>query len=221
MTQVVNGIYLPSQDTHFAVALATAPLFQGKGTYQLHKLQAALAYVRHFNVAIDVGAHVGTWTRVLASYFNEVHAFEMCQMHRDCFRLNCGDLPNVELMPLTALGATTGWVGFQPEKDNSGNTRVSPDGSLGTQVPMAPLSWFYTPHQQIDFIKIDVEGYEMQVVKGGESLIRSCRPTMVVEQKPGHAERYGTRTGEVIDLLKSWGARTMWQKAGDFCMRWE
>ena len=164
---------------------------------------------------------MGLWTRVLAAHFDEVDAFEMCQMHRDCLRLNCGGLPNVVIQPLTALGFEQGWALIQTERDNSGNTRVGHSGGNGQQVPMAPLSQFYTANAQVDFIKIDVEGYEMQVVKGGEELIRRCRPTMVVEQKPGHAERYGTRTGEVIDLLKSWGARTMWQKAGDFCLKWE
>ena len=75
--------------------------------------------------------------------------------------------------------------------------------------------------ERIDLLKIDVEGWEVQVVRGGERVIRECKPVVVVEQKPGHAEAYGFGRRDAVDLLASWGAEVAWEKAGDVCMRWK
>ena len=56
MPQRVHGIYLPTGDTHFPDMIRKGPLFAGKGTYQLNKLEAAMPYVKDKRVAVDVGA---------------------------------------------------------------------------------------------------------------------------------------------------------------------
>jgi FkbM family methyltransferase len=224
VVQIVNGIYLPDGDMHFAAALKVAPLVDGKATYQLHKLNAALRYVKYKGVAVDVGAHVGLWARVLAKHFLLVHAFEPLPEHVECLEANCSDLKNVVVHNGFLLGNRDEAVAFLRTNDNSGNCHVFPGarpvlGSGATDVfPMRRLDDFDI---KTNFLKIDVEGYEYEVVLGAEKVIRSSKPVMVVEQKPGNAERYGVRTGEVLDLLKGWGARIVWQRAGDFCLIWE
>ena len=53
----------------------------------------------------------------------------------------------------------------------------------------------------IDFIKIDVEGAELQVLQGAIVWIRKCRPIIVFEHGVGAADCYGTRPEHVYDLL--------------------
>lgn len=53
----------------------------------------------------------------------------------------------------------------------------------------------------IDFIKIDVEGAELQLLQGAISTIRRCRPIIVFEHGFGGADCYGTRPEHVYDLL--------------------
>lgn len=230
--QVVNGIQIPVQDTHFAAALKKAPLVDGKATYQLSKLDAAMPYVKHKGIAVDVGAHVGLWTRILAKHFQLVHAFEPLPEHVECLGVNCAGLTNVVVHDGFLLGNKNKAVSFLRTKDNSGNCRVySEDAALADKAtdvfPMRRLDDYQSLASPFgepltaNFLKIDVEGYELGVVLGAEKIIRTFKPVMVVEQKPGHAERYDTRTGDVIDLLKVWGAVVRWQRAGDFCLTWE
>jgi FkbM family methyltransferase len=197
--------------------------YAGKGTYQLNKLEAALKLVPRKDTALDIGAHVGLWTRVLAHHFDFVMAFEMLPMHVECLRKNVEGMVNVTVCEPTALSNGRGMIGIQIEGGNSGNTRVSPAISQSdATVEMQLLDEVINPSGlEIDFIKIDVEGYELAVVEGGASTIKRCKPVMVVEQKPGNAERYGCKTGEVLDLLKSWGAKIEWEMSGDYCLRWE
>jgi FkbM family methyltransferase len=50
-------------------------------------------------------------------------------------------------------------------------------------------------------IKIDVEGAELQVLRGGRKTIVTHRPIVVFEHGLGGADHYGTRPGDVYDLL--------------------
>lgn len=225
--QRVLGINLPASDTHFRDMINKGKLFVGKGTYQMNKLEAGLELTKSRRVALDIGAHVGLWTRVLAHYFDRVHAFEPLRAHADCLVLNTLGLHNVVLHDGIALGqggSVDGSVPMLSVPDNTGNARVVSRNETiadATMVPVHPLTAFFPDDvDDVDFIKIDVEGYEMAVVLGGEQVIRRCKPAMVVEQKPGNAERYGWRTGEVLDVLKAWGARVAWTRSGDHGLTW-
>jgi FkbM family methyltransferase len=53
----------------------------------------------------------------------------------------------------------------------------------------------------IDFIKIDVEGAELQVLQGASGLIKASRPIIVFEHGLGGSDYYGTRPEQIFDLL--------------------
>jgi FkbM family methyltransferase len=75
--------------------------------------------------------------------------------------------------------------------------------------------------QAVRLIKIDVEGWEFEVLKGAEQTIRRCRPVVVVEQKPHDA--YSSDYGQyaAIELLKSWGMVVLQQVKDDWIMGWQ
>jgi FkbM family methyltransferase len=213
----VNGIWLPDDDTHFAEALMKAELFDGKASYQLQKLNMALGLLssdrRH--TAIDIGGHVGLWSRVLSWHFDDVLAFEPIPKLADCFDLNVSDCDNVRLERV-ALGRDIGTMNMQYSSGNSGNSCVSLEG---IPVPMFMLDAICQTVHKIDFIKIDVEGYELNVLLGAEQTIYENRPMIVIEQKPGNAERYGLGRFDALEYLKSqFGMRERWHKAGDYCL---
>ncbi len=54
---------------------------------------------------------------------------------------------------------------------------------------------------QINFIKIDVEGGEMGVLKGGKRLLKKYKPTIIFEFGKGAADFYGTRPSDLYKLL--------------------
>jgi len=57
----------------------------------------------------------------------------------------------------------------------------------------------------LDLIKIDVEGMELDVIKGGEHTIRKFMPGILLEWWPPHTEHYGYHPSEIDALLASWG----------------
>lgn len=211
---MVHGIALPDGDTHFPPMLAKSPLFEGKPTYQLHKLVPAVEVCTGKTRAVDVGAHVGLWTRVLARYFDEVIAFEPVPEHIECFRRNTDGLDNVKFYPW-ALGAKEETVAIKAPRDNSGNARVVRD--TWSNANCRTLDSLDLP--PVDFMKVDVEGYELFVIQGARDLIRRDKPVIVCEQKPGNAERYGLGQADAVTLLCEWGYKVVWEKQGDYCLK--
>ncbi len=65
-----------------------------------------------------------------------------------------------------------------------------------TKIPSARLDDF--GFQKADIIKIDVEGFEMNVLKGGENTIRNLKPKLIIELGKGEKE-------EVFKFLKNLG----------------
>lgn len=57
-------------------------------------------------------------------------------------------------------------------------------------------------YNQVGFIKIDVEGAEIEVLKGAQNTIMKFRPNMLIES---HDYMYDGRKEEIINLLKGWG----------------
>lgn len=211
----VHGIAIPDSDTHFERVITT-PMFEGKGTYQYKKIEAALQCVRKRRVALDIGGHVGTWSRVLGRRFERVDAFEPLAQHRECFKHNLADYRNVNLFP-HAVSNEVGSLSIHYVGDNTGHSHVG----VGEEVRAISIDSVYESDTDVDFIKIDVEGYELPVIQGAEALIKRCRPVMVVEQKPHkNAERYGWGQHDAVSLLKSWGMVELTVMAGDHIMMW-
>lgn len=73
------------------------------------------------------------------------------------------------------------------------------------KVNMARLDDVIDKNTPIDFIKIDVEGAEMQVLLGAEELIKRNRPVIIFEHGKGASEFYGTTPSALHRFLKQCG----------------
>ena len=203
----LNGIWLPDHEVHL-MAYAAGGKF-GKWTYQAHKLLAALEYLEGCRTALDIGGHCGLWSKELVKVFDHIHAFEPIAEHRECF------LKNVEgkftLHPV-ALGDRVGSVSLHTREGQSGDSWIDGEGDI----PLTTLDSFDI--KDVDFIKLDCEGYEYFALKGGEKLIKEYRPIIIVEQKPNHGEKFGISDTEAVEYLKTFGYKVMQEISGDYIL---
>ena len=202
----------------------------GKRTYQYHKLEAALAHQppERRRVALDIGAHVGLWAMWLTRDYALVRSFEPVPAFAEIYPFNV-DMTRARLHRV-ALGKEARSVSITVPLDQTGNAHVSVAGrhpgtrygnreeiDLWHAVPMRTLDSF--GFEEVDFIKIDVEGFERQVIEGGERTIRTWRPNIVVEQK-GNEAAYGEPRDAALARLKSWGLKPLQVLSGDWIMGW-
>ena len=204
----IGDIWLPDSDTH----LEQFRSIRESGEYQLGTLHSALSYVRDFRLGLDIGAHCGLWCMHLLKYFYKVIAFEPVPEHLSCLARNAG-AANVQVVPC-ALGAVNGKVRIRVEGENTGHTHVDDAGEL--EVEMIALDTLAL--EEVGFIKIDVEGYEYHVLRGGRKTIRKNRPVICLEQK-AHGF-YGLSPTAGVALLQSWGYRVLAQVRDDYIMGW-
>jgi FkbM family methyltransferase len=210
------GIHLPPGETHLQGMMDLSPVWEKRGTYQFHKLEAAMTYIpaTRRRLAVDVGAHVGLWSRVLAGMFTAVAAFEPVPVHQELFRLNV-TTPNVLLHPV-ALGPAAGVTRLHIQEANSGATHADVRKAGGLDVPMETLDSYGL--EGVDLLKIDCEGAEEGVLRGGVETLRRCRPVVIVEQKYDHAERAGWSRFGAVHFLAGLGWQTEQIISGDYIM---
>lgn len=214
----VAGWWLPDHESHLVGWLAHPKnrddVRDGRTMYQGKKLRRALELCGSFRTAVDCGAHCGTWSHYLAQHFLALHSFEPVAEHRECFTRNVA-APNVTLHPC-ALGDREGSIAIHTTAGSSGDSWIKGDGDI----PLRTLDSFGLVN--VDLLKIDTEGHECAVLRGGEQTIRRDMPLLVVEQKPGHASKhFGLGDKDAIPLLESWGAVQFAELSGDYIFGWK
>jgi FkbM family methyltransferase len=154
-------------------------------------------YVKEGDVIIDAGAHIGThtiWYSNRVGYSGRVLAFEANRAAFECLSINCGGMKNVELH-YQALGDKEGEVSIEVIPDNAGMSYVRE----GVGVRMNTIDSLGL--DRLDFIKIDVEGFEPNVLEGAAETISRCRPVMFIEVNREALKRNGYTPEDVYKKL--------------------
>jgi FkbM family methyltransferase len=159
-----------------------------KLTYLLSK-----PFIRNFRTAVDVGCRVGEFTRYLQIDFNQVYAFDP----RIWPNFRC----NVDLKKVThfrcalgdELGETTMYAG----------SHNAHDGVEPRIAPVYTLDMF--EFEDVDYIKIDVEGFEKKVLLGAARTIERYNPVIVIEQN--HVVLEGEHQYSAKEYLEGIGYR--------------
>lgn len=230
----VGGMLLPATEVHLEDMMIRNPkgtrTVDGRATYQFHKLERALSFLpkNRRRVAVDIGAHCGLWSVHLVKLFARVEAFEPVPLHRELFAKNV-PMERVRLYPV-ALGEVEGMVDMQIPLETTGNAHIAIKGQHpGTHgvkhpdrhyvVKDVPLLRLDSARlDDVDFIKIDVEGVERAVVAGAKETILRCRPLIVVEQKSNESA-YGDEKDAAAKLLLSWGLKKLDVMSGDWILQ--
>jgi FkbM family methyltransferase len=212
-----HGWWFADQDTHFAHMINKNIKNGGPAVYQEPVRTKSLQFVKDFGVAVDIGANVGLWSRDLVRKFAHVIAIEPVVDFQECMRKNV-PMENIEIWPI-ALGTEDTSIDMIITKGNTGHSHINKD-TIGTgKVEMKRLDSLN--FDRIDYMKIDCEGYEMQILKGGENTIRTHQPVLVVEQKL-HTDTGITKETQYgcVELLKTWGARELGRVRNDCILGW-
>jgi FkbM family methyltransferase len=141
-------------------------------------------------VTVDVGANCGLYTRRLARLSRQVHAFEPSQQMARLLRRTSAR--NVRIHEIALSDHDGDAELFIPQGEDglvhglaSLEARVGSSGrSISAHVPIARLDAVI--HQDVAFVKVDVEGHELNVLNGAVELLERCQPVFLVEAEDRH-----------------------------------
>jgi FkbM family methyltransferase len=143
-----------------------------------------LNLVRGFGLsgrALDVGGNVGNHAVALAGIFEEVISVEPYPPLFERLREKTEGLPWVRAHNV-AFGAATGVIGFSPPRGrNLGTGRVGAGGEVEVRVVRGDDFLASEGVGRLAFVKVDVEGYEAEVLAGLRETLRRDRPVVFYE----------------------------------------
>lgn len=168
LIQRATGFHVPDERLQ-PYAIALPMLLQ---TYERSTVRVIKQFVRPGMIAIDGGAHVGYFTRILSKLVGpsgRVLAFEIYPETLNLLRGNVRELANVEVID-AALGPIDGSaILFESPGLSSGHsaTATKPGLVARSHLPMRSVSSVLEERglQRADFIKLDIEGAEPSVIR--------------------------------------------------------
>jgi len=201
LMKFVKNTWMPLEEGHFADHIGE------DGSYQSVVYQKSLPYCRSRKVAVDIGANIGLFSRPMSRDFETVHSFEPQKVVRACILRNTPNSNVVvysfglgnknESLELKAQAMATGG-GYIKEAPKV-NSETKKTESLNSEtVHIRRLDDFN--FQNIDLVKIDVQGFEIDVLKGGASTFRRCKPVLILEVGGKIDEISGVNPKDALDF---------------------
>lgn len=170
-------------------------------------------HLRHGSTFFDVGANIGLYA-VPASRRVGVSGLTVAfEAHPYIFKFLQANMTRNGASPMLAenlaVGEASKSTRIAYNAENPGQTRIAIGAEVAEPVAMVTLD-DYCQRQRIravDYLKIDVEGYEINVLRGARDIIaRSPEILIQTEYERAHRAVY-VHAGELPELLQGWGFR--------------
>ena len=150
----------------------TKPTYlEDAGNGQQAQRDAALQYIKQWRVCLDIGSNIGQWTRPLSKKFESVVCFEPNPNFRECFEKNIQE-KNVLLWPYGLSDKE-----HKAKQDFNSTVLQQEDGDIDCRT----LDSFGLTN--VDFVKIDVDGFEIPLLNGARETLSKNDPVINIEMK--------------------------------------
>jgi FkbM family methyltransferase len=181
-----------------------------------------LRLLRRGDVIFDIGANRGYFTRLfsdIAGYGGFVHAFEPVPSTFEILRsetARSGGCKNFTLNNF-ALGESDGVVTLHlPDADDgqasmrthTGGSWRNPAAVNRHDCRVTTLDNYAAKIPRLDFVKCDVEGAELLVIKGARGTLDRLSPILFLETNPDWTKAFGYTPDDLVNLLRAHGYDT-------------
>lgn len=189
-----NGWWIPKYDSHYEKHMAAQ---EGDWDYQALQRNFALENVESFDIAIDVGANVGFWSKTLCRKFQNVVAFEPLEVNSKCLHLNLAEFNNWSHEQVALSNSNRDDGVMFCSSDESGNAGLNLTGVLEGNthrklkkenifvetIKVKTLDSYINEFldREIGFIKVDCQGYELEILLGAKAILTKHSAILCLE----------------------------------------
>jgi len=193
--KVINGIWCLAGDNSITSEIGIAQSLTWDKTFQdvINRLQAS----DRSGYVIDIGAYIGDSSAWFTRAGFPTIAFE-CQ--RDAFLCLTRNCPECMAFNFPVGNGEHVYINTQ-QAGNLGARSVAQAIHSGT---VATLRIDDLAIEKVALIKIDVEGWEPNVLLGAVETIRRCKPLVLVEVNPAALEKSGFSEKDIYYHFDGW-----------------
>lgn len=183
------------------------------GDYEPAELRMMGNFIKKDSVIIDIGANIGWYSLNLARRVPDgcIIAFEPIPGTFEYLKKNIAvnKITNIKALNF-GLSDRAGTLGFyyDPKFTVAASLRNLHGNSKRKKVLCRVRrldDFILTMTPRIDFIKCDVEGAELFVIKGALEVLKKTKPVMLLEMLRKWSVKFGYHPNEIIDLLEGIG----------------
>ena len=184
-----------------------------EGVWEPYVTQVFEKYAGGKNLVLDIGAHIGYYSLVGSLRVGKqgrVIAFEPSEYNAGLLRKTLGEngITNVKVEQ-KAVGARTGEGKIFLDVENRGDNRTYDCGELRQtrRVKIVALDDYFSRYKGvIDLVKIDIQGYELQALRGMMGLLSKKRISVIISELwPEGLAMAGGDWREYVLLLRKYG----------------
>jgi len=188
-----QNIAILEDDTHISHWVEES----GRLDHDRYALPIILQHIKPGDTVVDAGAFIGDHTIAYCNAVGEsghVHAFEPNIKAYECLEYNCKSAKTYNL-GLSNFAETV----YYSEDKNAGAGRLLRDTPTEIQIKTITLDSLQL--SALDFLKIDVEGYEVGVLEGAALTIKKYRPKMWIEINVSALDQQGKTARDIENFL--------------------
>lgn len=187
-------------------------LDNGLPTHNINQVKACLKHCwDKTRIAIDGGAYIGTWSKHLMNYFDQVIAFEPAKDNYECLTSNISPL-NVERRTEALHSESKDMVMELFREDQPYLWQFGSRG-IGREQKIRTLRLDDLVLDDVDLIKLNIVGNEENAVRGALDTIKRCKPCVLVNENLDPHRR-------ASKLLLSLGMKMVWEQNRDYLFKW-
>ncbi len=163
------------------------------GLHEFEDMAFLLHFLRPDDVFIDAGANVGSYSLLASGIVgSQSIAFEPLPttFNNLINNINLNGLSNLVMAHNIGLSSGNGFLKFSADYDTTNHVLQAESDNNSIEVPVSTLDNQVDPLSN-SLLKIDVEGYETEVLKGGKTLLSSPNLKAIIIELNGSGNRYG------------------------------
>jgi FkbM family methyltransferase len=192
-----NNIAVLENDTHISKWVES----QGTLIHNKSLSNELKYYIKKCDHVLEIGAFIGDNTAILRNLAERVYSYEPNPLAFECLEYNFKDSEKVSCYNL-GMGKKAGKASVVLN-DNVGASYLEDGGSIDiTTIDSLGLRLY---KDRLDFILIDCEGWEVDVLEGGIETIKLFKPVMLIEVNRGALARFGKTPQDIFDFLRNIG----------------
>ncbi len=174
------------------------------GLHEFNDMGFLLHFLRPEDTFFDVGANVGSYTLLASSIcksktitFEPIpNTFEILKRNIELNQIN-----NLVQAENKGVGKEFGTLKFSIDDDTTNHVIIGDDENKATMnVPIVPLNSYY-PMLKPSLIKIDVEGFETEVLNGATAILEDVNLKAIIIELIGGGSQYGYDENEIHKKL--------------------